>query len=88
MSRKLADLDFANDIVQLASSIHNLQEPVTNIAETATGMGLSIICKKTKNVPIGEHLMPSDVSIGQSKLEVVENYMPWKFHQQPRCDGP
>ena len=33
-----------------------------------------VMPNKTKNMLIGEHLTPSDVSIGQSKIEVMENF--------------
>ena len=75
MGRKLSDLDFANDIAMLSNSYHNLQELVSNISEIAAGLGLSINSKKTKNMLIGEHLMPSDISICQSQIEVMENFI-------------
>ena len=56
--RKLLELDFANDIAALSNSIHDLQELVTSISETAEGLGLSICIKKTKNILIGEQLFP------------------------------
>ena len=75
MGRNLSDIDFANDIARSSNSTHDLQELVSNISEIAASLGLSISCKKTKNMLIGQHPTPSDVSTGQNKMEVTENFI-------------
>ena len=69
----LSDLDFADDIAAMADNTPNLQDLVSSISDRASGLGLTISAKKTKNMLVGNH-QPKDVFVNQQKIENVEDF--------------
>ena len=69
----LTDLDFADDIAMLSTSLQHLQEMTTKLQEIAAKIGLRINCPKTKIM----HSLQSTnqtITIENEPLEQVQHF--------------
>ena len=69
---RLADLDFADDIVLFSDAHGGLQEMTKDLGEYGGKLGLRISCEKTKRMSIGDN-QNQPIFIGQTSIEYVEN---------------
>ena len=72
-TRRLTDLDFADDLALLGENAKSLQSMIDNLANTAVKVGLRISTKKTKVMSVREQ-QPMALKINQQEAEEVENF--------------
>ena len=70
---RLADLDFADDIVMLSDSHDIIQHMTDDLNTNAAKVGLRTSCEKTKAMFLGEPPTTS-ISVGSNLLQSVENF--------------
>ena len=69
----LTDLDFADDIAMLSTSLQKLQEMTTKLQDVAANVGLRISCEKTKVM----HALQSNhqtITVDNTPLEQVQHF--------------
>ena len=71
--KRLADLDFADDISAISHSLAGIQQITNNIETFWTKIGLRINCEKTKAMKIGPEKHPPIV-IMQQNVDYVEKF--------------
>ena len=71
--KRLADLDFADDISTISHSLAGIQEMTNNIDTFGPNTGLRINCEKTKAMKIGPELHPPTL-IMQHNVDYVEKF--------------
>lgn len=70
----MSHLRFADHIVILAETLHDLQEMVSSLAESSKHIGLRMNLDKTK-VMFNELVDPGPVAVNGVPLEVVQEYV-------------
>ena len=81
------NLRFADDIALLAESKEDLQSLVNAVSESSTNMGLKINIGKTEVQVISKKDVTIDISINNTKLKQVDNfiYLGGKISQKGSC---
>ena len=72
--RKLADLDFADDIALLSETWNEMQEITNKVEDEAKKVGLHINTQKTKLVKIGKIEDVRTIQAGGGQVEEVEQF--------------
>ena len=72
-TRRLTDLDFADDLALLGENAKSLQSMTDNLASTAAKVGLRISTEKTKVMSVREH-QPMALKVNQQGAEEVESF--------------
>ena len=71
--KRLADLDFADDISAISHTLAGIQEITNNIETFGAKIGLRINCEKTKAMKIGPEQHPP-ILIMQQNVDYVEKF--------------
>ena len=71
--KRLADLDFADDISAISHTLAGIQEIINNIETLGAKIGLRINCEKTKAMKIGANQHPP-ILIMQQNEDYVEKF--------------
>ena len=71
--KRLADLDFADDISAISHTLAGIQEITNNIETFGAKIGLRINCEKTKAMKIGPEQHPPSL-IMQQNVDYVEKF--------------
>ena len=72
-TRRLTDLDFADDLALLGETAKSLQAMTDNLASTAVKVGLKFSTEKTKLMSVREQ-QPMALMVNQQETEEVENF--------------
>ena len=72
-TRRLTDLDFADDLALLGGSTKSLQSMTDNLASTAAKVGLKISTRKTKVISVRD-LQPMALKVNKQEAEEVDNF--------------
>ena len=72
-TRRLTDLDFADDLALLGETAKYLKSMTDNLTSTAAKVGLRISTENTKVMSVREQ-EPMALKVNQQEAEVVENF--------------
>lgn len=72
-TRRLADLDFADDITLIGRTAENLQHLISRLEQTARKVGLFINIQKTKIMSIVDK-NETVISINQKQIQEIHNF--------------
>ena len=82
--KRLADMDFADDISALSHTLEGIQNMTNNIETCGAKIGLRVNCEKTKAMSIGPEQHPSVVIMQTERGLRREVPIYWKLYVKRR----